>query len=243
MSNARTAKSAREKAAQLRLEAERQTARKRALIAGGLVLLVIALAVVVVIFVRSLPTHSATPRNLTDGGILDGAKDAKVTVEVYEDFQCPICKEFEQSTGSTLTELAKDPKVRVIYRPVAILDRASSTNYSTRSLNAMAAVLDSAPSAVDKMRAALFANQPAEGSAGLPDTQLVDLAVTAGAPKDAMEKAVKEQPYRDWTVKQSDDLSKRFPNGGTPTVVVNGAKLDNPTVDTIKAAVTKAEAS
>jgi len=243
MSNARTAKSAREKAAQLRQEAERQAARRRALIAGGLVLLLIAVAVGVTIFVRSLPTHSATPGNLSDGGIVSGAKDAKVTVEVYEDFQCPICKEFEQATGPTLDGYAKDTKVRVIYRPVAILDRASSTNYSTRALNAFAAVVNTTPSAAAKMREALFANQPAEGSEGLPDSKLVEFAVAAGAPKDAMEKAVKERPYREWTVEQSDALSKRFPPGGTPTVVVNGTKLDNPTVATITAAVTKAEAS
>jgi len=240
MPNARTAKSAREKAAQLRKEADQKAARRRTLIAGALVLATIVVAIGVVAFARTLPTHGATPRNLVDGGILIGNKDAKVTVEVYEDFQCPICKEFEQAAGTTLRDLTKDTKVRLIYRPVAILDWASTTQYSTRALNVMGAVIDSSPSSFAALHDSLFANQPAEKSAGLPDSQLVDLAVAAGAQRSAIEKAVKETPYRDWTQKVSDDLSKRFPPGGTPTVVINGTKLDNPTPDAIKAAVTKA---
>jgi protein-disulfide isomerase len=237
MANARAAKSAREKAAQLRLEAERKAARQRAMIAGALVLLVIVAAIGITVFVRSLPTHSATPRNLVEGGILAGNTNAKVTVEVYEDFQCPVCKEFKESAGPTLEEIVKSGDAKVIYRPVAILDWASSTAYSTRALNMLAAAVDASPSSFDKLHDSLFANQPPENTAGLPDSKLVELATAAGVPKDVAEKAAKEQPFKDWTKKQSDDLSKRFPPGGTPTVVVNGKKLENNSPDAIKQAV------
>lgn len=240
MPNARQAKSTREKAAELRKEAEKKAARKRTLLALGAVLLTVAVAIGVVVFARSLPTHGATPRNLEAGGVLVGTKDAKVTVEVFEDFLCPLCNEFEKQAGPTLTELANGGKVRVIHRPVAILDHLSSTAYSTRALNLAAAVQDSTPSAYAKFTASLFANQPPEQSAGLPDSKLVELAVAAGAPKDAMEKAAKEQPFRDWTTKGAEELSKRFPPGGTPTVAVNGTWVKNPTPDNIKAEVTKA---
>jgi protein-disulfide isomerase len=237
MANARAAKSAREKAALLRQEAERKQARQRTMIAGVLVLIVIIAAVGITIFVRSLPTHSATPRNLTDGGVLVGNTSAKVTVELYEDFQCPICKQFEASAGSTLDDLAKSGQAKLIYRPVAILDWASSTGYSTRALNMAAAAVDSNPSSWDKLHDSLFANQPPENSAGLPDEKLVELAVAAGVNKDVATKAAKEMPFKDWTKKQSDDLSKRFPPGGTPTVVVNGKKLEDNSPDGIKKAV------
>jgi protein-disulfide isomerase len=241
MTNARTAKSAREKAAALRAEAERKAARRRALIAGALVLVVIAVAVGVVVFVRSLPTHSAVPKNLVDGGILVGNKDAKVTMEIYEDFQCPVCKEFEKNSGSTVAELAKDQDVRVIYRPVAILDWASTTKYSTRALNMMAAVVDSDPSAFDAFHSSLFENQPPENSDGLPDSKLIELATAAGAPEAAMQTAAKDEPFRDWTSDVTDGFSKRFPNGGTPTVLVNGTQVKDPTPDNIKAEVAKAK--
>jgi protein-disulfide isomerase len=237
MANARAAKSAREKAAQLRLEADRKAARQRTVIAGILVLVVILVAVGITVFVRSLPTHSATPRNLVDGGILVGNTNAKATVELYEDFQCPVCKQFEESAGSTLEELTKSGQAKIIYRPVAILDWASSTGYSTRALNMVAATVDSNPAAFDKLHDSLFANQPPENSAGLPDDKLIELAVAAGANKDVVTKAAKEQPFKDWTKKQSDDLSKRFPPGGTPTVVVNGKKLEDNSPDSIKKAV------
>jgi protein-disulfide isomerase len=240
MPNARQAKSTREKAAALRKEAEKKAARKRTLLAGLAVVLTIVVATGVVIFARSLPTHGATPRNLVDGGVLVGQQNAKVTVEVYADFMCPICKEFEQASGTMLTDLTKDGKVRVINRPVAILDHQSTTAYSTRTLNLAAAVLDSTPNAYAKFTASLFENQPPEQSAGLPDSKLIELAVAAGAPKAAMEKAAKEQPYRDWAKEVSDQLSKKYPPGGTPTVVVNGTWVKKPTSDNLKAAVDKA---
>lgn len=241
MTNARTAKTAREKAAQMRADVERKAARKRALVAGILVLVVIALAAGSVIAIRSLQSKAtAAPANLVDGGILAGNASSTTTLEIYEDFQCPACQSFENSNGALIDEYAKGGKVKIIYRPVSILDWASTTQYSTRSLNMVAAVVNSTPSAYPALHKALFANQPPENTAGLTDAQLLDLAVQAGAPKDAVEKAMKDLTYKGWTKTVSNDLSKRFPPGATPTVVLNGTKLDNPGPEQLKAAVDKA---
>lgn len=242
MPNARTAKSTREKAAALRIEADRKAARQRAVIAGIAVLAVLLIVVGGTIAVRSLQAReqakeSAAPANIVDDGVVSGNAASTVALEIYLDFQCPACKSFEEAAAPLIDEYAKGGKVKVVHRPVAILDWASSTGYSTRALNTVAAVLNSSPSSYPALHKALFDNQPPENTAGLTDAQLLDLAVAAGAPKDAVEKAQKEMTYKGWTKKVSNGLSKRFPPGGTPTVVLNGKQVENPSPENLKAAV------
>jgi protein-disulfide isomerase len=115
-------------------------------------------------------------------------------------------------------------KVRVEYHPMAFLDDASSTRYSTRALNAAGCVLDTTPSAFEKFHDLLYANQPKEKSAGLPDSQLIDYAKQAGA--GDISSCVKDLKFEGWTKRVTDQASK---DGvvSTPTVFVDGKKLEN----------------
>ena len=244
MTNARQAKSAREKAAEMRAEAARQEARRRA------IAVVAAVAAVLVLFVgagvliayarhnQQVKTEAASqpPANLVDGAMAVGNAKAKVTIQMYEDFQCPVCKDFEQANAAQLAAWAADGTARLEYHPVAILDRYSSTNYSTRALNAAAAVFNVDPALFVKYHSLLYANQPAENSAGLPDSQLIDLAVQAGAQRTAIESPITTEKYKGWTLKVTDDFSVKGLTG-TPTVIVNGKQLADWSPAKLKAAV------
>jgi protein-disulfide isomerase len=141
---------------------------------------------------------------------------------MYEDFQCPICKEFEAATGQQVQAAIADGKVKVDYHMVAFLDRASTTNYSSRALNAAMAVLSTAgPEAFLKFHTLAYANQPEEGSAGVPDSTLIDWAVQAGADKSAVTPLINGNVYHQWVVNATDQMSKDGVNG-TPTVFING---------------------
>ena len=219
-------------------------ARRRNGIIAGAVLAVLVVVIGVAALVQSgrnsTSDTSATPSNFSGPGstsVVLGQSSAPVTVTVFEDFQCPICQQFETSVGPTLASLRESGKVKVEYRSIAFLDRMSSTEYSTRALNAAACVRDSAPDAFDKFHTALFANQPPENSAGLPDSKLVELAKGAGAPDVAS--CITGQTFKDWTVKVTDAASKDGVNG-TPTVRVNGTDLVNPSAEQLTAAVDKA---
>src|ERR1700754_3177840 len=48
-----------------------------------------------------------------------------VQVDLYEDFQCPICNNFEHTTGPTVAQMISQNKITVLYHPVSILDRES----------------------------------------------------------------------------------------------------------------------
>ena len=87
-----------------------------------------------------------------------GKKSAPVKVVIYEDYQCPFCRAFEMGSRDFLHADAAAGKVYVEYRPIAFLN-----DYSVRSLNAFAAVLDDAgPDAALKFHDLLFDNQPSE---------------------------------------------------------------------------------
>ena len=73
-----------------------------------------------------------------------GNSSAPTTIKMYEDFQCPICKEFEAATGAQVQAAVAAGKVKVDYHMVAFLDSHSTTNYSSRALNAAMAVLSTA---------------------------------------------------------------------------------------------------
>jgi protein-disulfide isomerase len=165
--------------------------------------------------------------------VVVGKAAAPVTVTVYEDFQCPICREFEQQSGPTLKSLIDRGTVRADYRPIAFLDRASTTNYSTRSLSSVGCVLDTTPSAFPAYHDLLFANQPPEDSAGLSDGKLAALAKQAGV--DAAD-CIAAHRFQGWAARVTDQASKDGVNG-TPTVLVNGRALQDRTPRGLTAAV------
>jgi len=176
----------------------------------------------------------STPSAAVDDGTGFGVGTGPVTVDVYEDFMCPVCGQFEQTSGATLTQLAADGKVTVVYHPIAILDRYSSTEYSTRSAAASAAAAQGGKFV--EFHKALFANQPPENSAGLSNERLIEIGRSVGLTDAAFANAVKDGTYRSWATKVTATASARGVTG-TPTVRVAGRAVQNPTPEALTAAV------
>ncbi|MGY1744060.1 DsbA family protein [Blastococcus sp. SYSU D00695] len=224
--------------------------RRRTLLGAVVAAVVLVVAVVVVIAVQSGRTATSAdapvPAGTSEQGtaVAVGTAGAPVVVDVYEDFQCPHCATLEEQVGPTLRQLADAGTVLLRYRPMAFLDEASTTDYSTRALNAAGAVLDAAgPDAFGTFHDRLFAEQPAEGGAGLSDDRLVDLAAQAGATGPDVADAIRDRRYGDWTARVTDAAS-RAGITGTPTVLVDGDRLDpgQLTADGVTAAVQAAAA-
>lgn len=249
MSSGRANRESRQaKAAAMRAQAAKAEARRRQLIVGGSVLAVIALIIAVFVVAQSArrdtaTASGATPANLgPNNSIVVGQADAPVTIVAYEDFQCPACNDFEKLNGAQIDSWVQAGTVKVDYRPVSILDRASEDNYSTRSLNAAGALVNSTPSAYPAFHKALFAAQPEENGPGLTNQKLIDLAVAAGAPKAAMTAAVNAETYKAWTVRVTEQASKDGLSG-TPRILVNGKEIKEWTAANLKAAVDQAAAA
>jgi protein-disulfide isomerase len=225
---------------------ERAERRRRTLLGGviaGVVVLVVLVAVILVQMNRTATSPTAaTPANTTDSVIVVGSSTAPVTVDLYEDFQCPNCKAFEAQSGSTLAQLIAAGTVQAHYHGMAFLDTSANDKYSTRALNAAAAVVaNGGPSAFQSFHDLLFANQPPETGSGLTDAQLVQYANQAGATGPAVEQAIKSLKYDDW-VKNATDQASKDGVTGTPTVFVDGQKLADMSAAGLSAAVSTAAA-
>ncbi|WP_413249973.1 DsbA family protein [Sinomonas flava] len=171
--------------------------------------------------VASIPPATGQPsagQPANAPGIEPSAKAEPVKVVVYIDFICPICKQFEDTYGEKLNQARNDGKITLEYRPLGFLDRQSTTNYSSRAANAAACVANSYPDKYADFFTALFAQQPAEGSAGLSDDKLKEIARGLGADID---KCVDDKTYRPM-VKYDTQLATSSGVTGTPTAFVDG---------------------
>ena len=188
--------------------------------------------------------QAVVPTGMVDSyAVPFGPDDAPVVVDVYEDFLCPFCADLE-AASAPLVEKYADSDVQFRYHVIAFLDRASTTRYSTRAANALAAVLDTSGREVAKeFHDAVFAEQPPEGGPGLSDDRLIELAVDAGAEEWEVADAIRDKVFEQW-VRNATDAASRSGVNTTPTVFVNGnvlapAKIPQ-TVAALEAAIEKA---
>ena len=225
--------------------------RRRTVLGGVGAAVVVVIALVVVFVVQSSRTSTsasaAVPANTTDGGYAFGvgSADAEVTLDMYEDFQCPNCENLESTSGAAIQQLVSAGTVKVRYHGMAFLDTSKNDQYSTRSLNAAAVVASTAGAdAYAQFHQLLFAHQPPEGGSGLSDDQLIAYANQAGATGATVARDIRDLTYGDWTERATDQASKDGVTG-TPTVLVDGKPLPNATTATpaqITAAVQAAAA-
>lgn len=215
-----------------RQEAAVKQARRRRIVTtlGVLVIvgLVAAIAVVVVRAAghhRTLPAVTGTvvaPQHVTPTDAIPvGSADAPVTVGIWFDYMCPACGAFEKANSDELSRLVADGTVRLELHPIAFLDAQSSgTEYSTRSASAVAAVADAAPDRVWDFHTALYGQQPTEGSQGLSDQQIADIAKGAGVPADVVA-GFTDSTFRPWV---ASTTRKALDSGieHTPTIKIDG---------------------
>ena len=180
---------------------------------------------------------AVVPPTATAEGVPIGRASAKATIDIYLDFQCPVCREYEQQSGATIDRMVASGQAKVVYHPIAILDRYSSTQYSSRASAASGCA--AAAGVFPQYVKLLYANQPPENGDGLPAAQLVSLGQQAGATGPDFASCVTDTTYRAWTASLTDQSSKAGVNG-TPTVKVNGQVVDN-TDAALRAAVAAAQ--
>jgi protein-disulfide isomerase len=254
---------AREKARLLREQEQRRQRRNRALLQGGIAVVVLAIvAVVSLVIINAVRPPGPGPRNMASDGITitqgdkavrtgstpAGAKPAgaptpssgKIVIRTYEDFGCPFCGQFEQTNSAYIASLLKSGSATLTIYPVSILDRNfQGSKYSTRSANAASAVANYSPDQFYAFHKLLYANQPAEGSSGLSDDQLIAYAKQAKVTNlPAISAAIRDHRFSNWV----GDATDRFLKGnlassnvkavqGTPIVIVNGKQFTGAPTD------------
>jgi len=223
-----------------RVGRERRHARTRWIAIGSALMLAAAGLIGWTIYRAQQPATYATPAQVDndggpDGGILAASEGGSVPVEVYFDFMCVACKQFEAALTPTLNRLLAEKKITLVWHPVNLLDGLSvPAGYSTRA--ASAAGCAAATGRLKAYGEALFDRQPAPGGPGLNDDQLVDLGGLVGLNAPAFAKCVRALPYRDW-VNHVSALAGLRAVTRTPALYVAQHRLAAPTPATLTAAV------
>jgi protein-disulfide isomerase len=134
---------------------------------------------------------------------------------------CPFCRRFEQDNATDIQGLVDRGVTSLVMHPIAILDRLSSgTMYSTRAAAAAYAVASGAGDKFMAFNTALFADQPPEGSTGLSESQMTEIAEGVGIAKEVGLTFASDGFLRAATGGTTAALEAGLE--GTPTVLLTG---------------------
>ncbi|TDW50958.1 protein-disulfide isomerase [Curtobacterium sp. PhB42] len=169
-------------------------------------------------------TPSAVPTSNTDGA---------VAVTEYVDWACPVCKQFEGAYADQILDKVKSGDATLAIQPVSILDRSyQSSRYASRAANAAMCVANYAPDKFLDVQTQFFDNQPTEGTSGLTNAEIAKLVKAGGATGSNVSECLSTEQFKGWVTKSTklvtaDEALQGTQGFGTPTVVVNGKRLDD----------------
>jgi len=221
-----------QKAAAIRAEQERKERNRRVGLVAGIVVLLGAIVAGGAWYssggsTTPPPSAADAPVAASTTALKVGKSDAPVKVVIYEDFQCPYCRELETSTRDFLRENAAKGKVYVEYQPINLL---SQLPYSGKALNAWAAVLQHAsPRAALELHDLFYDHQPYEQDSGqVTDSQVAGWVKEAGGDNAAVRTAMAAKD--DAFFAAVDQLMTTAHIDSTPTVLVDGTPLSGASV-------------
>ncbi|MEV7774500.1 thioredoxin domain-containing protein [Kitasatospora sp. NPDC086791] len=206
--------------------------KRRKYLTYGVAPLVIATAGVIGITIQNNRSSGPTLAPLgaaADGkSIAVGAATAPATLDIFEDFRCPACQGAEARLGEAFQKLVQAGQLRINYHTAALIDAGHGGNGSKRAANAAACAQDQ--NKFGQYHAVLFSKQPPENEDGFGDRKtLLKLAdEVPGLHTPVFEECVKNGVHDGWVRDVTQDFhDRKFV--GTPTMLLNGDKLD-PTV-------------
>lgn len=237
----------------LRRQQEAQARAKRLnrmVLIGSIIVGVILVAVFgIVIFQQARTGGSASaPPNATagnDGIVVNPGKatSGAPVVQLFVDYQCPVCKQFEERSGSVLETLAGSGQIQLEYRTMTFLDSNLLNDASTRAAEA-AACADTV-GVYPKFHDAIFAHQPSkEGDGYSNDLLRVTIPGEVGLTGDALTTFQKCYDAKQMAgfVSSTNDAASKAGVTGTPSLHINGkdvpfAAFFNATTDQLKTLV------
>lgn len=154
----------------------------------------------------------------TADGVRVGADSAKVTMDLWVDYSCPHCQEFEATNDAAIGSLVASGKLAVTYHNIQIV-----TDYGTEAGSASACLAVHDPNAWPGFNAALYANHTADTD-GWTTSDLERFAASNGG-GDATQKCIAAGTYKGW-ITQNTAASAKAGVTGTPTMFIDGKKTD-----------------
>lgn len=180
-----------------------------------------------------------TPTEFADGFAL-GHPDAAVTVEVWEDFQCPFCQRFTFTVEPSIVEqYVQRGDVRLVFRNLAFLGDESHWA-------AVAASLAAEQDLFWPFHDYLFANLHGENVGSYDLERLLAIGELAGLDMAAYKQGLTLANARERFAQiQAEAQAGATAHGinSTPSVTVNGVRLQSPDYESVRVAIDDALAS
>ena len=243
----------REKANQQRREQQKRERRNSILIQLGIavaVLLVVGAVVVFFVMGNNAPTTPGeapsakgtislqgtddVPFTVGDTAITIGRVDAPVTIDLFEDYSCPHCADYEVAVGSTLYGLAAKGDALVKFHPVQVV-----TQYGTNAGSAATCVAASDSQNWPDFHSKLFANHNQQ-SDSWSAKDFANFAKIQGITDEATLACIKKGTYTSW-IGSNIEAFRAAELTGTPSLLINGKQVELLGPDGLIAAVNAAK--
>jgi protein-disulfide isomerase len=204
----------------------------------GVVVLVVGIMVVPTLLSKNKSVSEAIPSSVSAENGYAIEFNSELTnlpvVDVYEDFQCPVCQQFEALNGKYINSLVTEKKAIVRFHALSFLGPES-----VRAANGAACANDEGKFL--DYHLGMYANLPrAENSGEWSNERIIEIAAASGISSSSFESCVNDMKYEGWVGKVAEAGSKSGVNS-TPTVFVNGKEIDRNSeyfnADKFKAAV------
>lgn len=210
---------------------QRQQQRQR-LITIGLITLGAALVVLAVIWPQLRPVGeivTVTPAALPDAdGLSVGDPNAPVTIDVFEDFQCPACQRFTENTEPLIIEnLVSAGNVRYVFHHYPFLDGDGVGSSGESDQAANAAMCADEQDKFWEMHSILYANWNGENQGAFNNRRLQVMAESIGLDMEAFNSCFSANKY-EAEIQADFELGQQMGVSGTPTVFVNGQRVGPP---------------
>lgn len=218
-----------ERRAKMQREQQRQRLRIIGLIVIGAGLLVFAIIWPQIRSVGEIVT--VTPAALSNAdGLSIGDPNAPVTIDVFEDFQCPACQRFTESVEPLVIQnLVAEGRARYVFHNYPFLDGngAGSSGESDQAANA--AMCANEQDKFWEMHSILYANLGGENQGGFNTRRLQAMAESIGLDMEAFNDCFDENRYEE-EIQADFELGQQMGVTGTPSVFVNGVRAGQPGV-------------
>lgn len=160
------------------------------------------------------------PSGLTpDGYPYKGNPEAKIVIEEYSDFQCPVCARYTREIAPRLdAKYVKAGKVYYIFRYFPFLGPESF-----RAAEAAACAAEQGR--FWEYEHVVFANQRGENLGWFSDDRLIGFAARVGLDRGRFENCLLSGKYRDF-IRQAAEAGRQRGVRATPTIFINGEKIE-----------------
>lgn len=187
----------------------------------GMVALVVVIGAVFTVVSNRSASNVALPPGASkeDGyGIVFNA-DKSPTINIWEDFQCPSCKRFEETNGAKISDVIAQGKAKVVFNTLSFLGDESV-------VAGMGGGCAADQGKFLEYKKFLYQNQQEEGSGTWTKPYVISMAAAAGLDETKFAACLNTDKYRKWLTNVSAAGADANING-TPTVVINGEIIES----------------